>query len=271
MRDLLKNTADMYEKKYGEEICQPLRFARYREFWNKYIGQRKDNPLKHYEIDSSTKHIKEFDDKYEKMVLAHYGIFVDLVGIRIDYELLSNNKYNTPEDIMKYWNTVRNIYTKMGDCLYKYEHFLSYVKDIFNIGKLLEDVLKNINEDMELITHKRNFMVHFTCIPFIDGPTFGKRLPRRIYDEDKRKFLSYSEIMKQDLKYWIPVQEGIEDDLAELERKLNYYQSGVLKNLDKYKKFKIIDPDSISNTSSLSSASSNAIDLPKSSGDTPQI
>ncbi|MCK5450807.1 MAG: hypothetical protein KAI70_03475 [Candidatus Omnitrophica bacterium] len=165
MRDFLKDTKDMYECRYGEEICRD--FPRYGEFWSKYIGQRKDNFLKHYEIDSSKTDIARFDEKYENMTLAHYGIFVDLATVRMDFDMLLKNSYKTIDEVLAYWNSVRNIYSKIGDSIYKYKVFLDYAKKVLNIGKAIDSTVNSLEKDLESIKSKRDFVTHFTSFPFI--------------------------------------------------------------------------------------------------------
>lgn len=250
MRDFLKHTKDAYEQRYGKIVCQ--NFEGYAEFWNKYIGQRKDNFLKHYEIDSSKTGINNFDKKYENMTLAHYGIFVDLATIRIDLDIISKNPYRSVDDKLSYWNAVRNIYSKMGDSIYKYQTFLDNVKDVLNIGKITDPIIKRLKKDLQLIKDKRDYMSHFTTIPFAQDKLGEiKKIPRRIYDGTKR--LPYSEILKQDPKYWISVEVQIQHDLEEIETKFNMAHEEVLELFQKHKRFFIIDPGEMSVTSNLKS------------------
>lgn len=240
MRDFLKDTKDIYEQRYGKEICAD--FPRYGEFWSKYIGQRRDNSLRHYEIDSSKTHITKFDEKYENMTLAHYGIFVDLSGIIIDFATLSINSYQTVDEVLAYWNAVRNIYSKMGDSIYKYEVFLDYVKDVLNIGKVNAPMINKLEKDLEPIGEKRNFIVHFTALPFThDKLKKVKKIPQKIYD-GKDKFLPYSEILEQDTSLWVDVESQIQSDLKEIEIKFNSCHGTILGLFEKYKKFNVIDP-----------------------------
>lgn len=240
MRDFLKDTKDMYEQRYGKEICTD--FPRYGEFWSKYIGQRKDNSLRHYEIDSLKTHIEKFDEKYEKMTLAHYGIFVDLSGVIIDFSTLSVNSYQTIDDVLVYWNTVRNIYSKMGDSTYKYKLFLDCIKAVLNIGKVLGPMINKLAKDLEPIREKRDFIVHFTALPFThDKLKKVRKIPQKIYD-GKDKFLPYSEILEQDTSLWIDVESKIQSDLKEIEIKFNEYHGKIMDLFEKYKRFNVIDP-----------------------------
>ena len=181
MRDLLTHTQDAYEKRYGAEICK--RFQRYKDFWNQYIGQRQNNALKHYEIDRSKTNIKNFDEKYEKMVLSHYGIFVDLAGIRIDLESLSKNHHKTIDEYLSHWNTIRNIYSKMGDSIYKYKSFLGCVKKILDLkDNTIKDIITELEKDLEPIKNKRDYATHFHPLPFVLDEDDNMRFPRRLYD-----------------------------------------------------------------------------------------
>ena len=254
MRDFFQDTKDMYECQYGKEICRT--FPRYGEFWSKYIGQRKGHLLKHYEIDSSKTSIARFDVKYENMALAHYGVFVDLANIRIDFDVLSKNSYTTVYDVLVYWNAVRNIYSKMGDCIYKYVVFLDYVKDVLNIGKAMDPTINKLIKDLELIKSKRNFITHFTSLPFQhDNLGVVKKIPHKIEDA-KGKPLPYSEILKQDTKLWAGVETQIKQDLKEIETKFNECHKITIDLFKRRKKFNIIDPGSVSTEVPINSGTS---------------
>jgi hypothetical protein len=240
MRTFLEDTKDIYEQRYGKEIC--VDFPRYGEFWSKYIGQRKDNFLMHYEIDSSKTSIKEFDRNYERMTIAHYGIFLDLSGVIIDSSMLSVNLYKTIDDVLAYWNTVRNIYSKMGNSIYKYGVFLDHTKDILNIGKLNVSMINKLKKDLESIKEKRDFIVHFSALAFAyDKVKNSKKIPEKIYD-DKGRFLPYSEILKQNISTWVDVESQIQSSFKEIETKFNECHGVVLNLFEKYKKFNVIDP-----------------------------
>ncbi len=250
MRDFLKDTKDMYEQRYGKEICAD--FSKYGEFWSKYIGQRKENSLRHYEIDSSNTHITKFDEKYERMTLAHYGIFVDLGGIIIDFATLSINSYKTVDEVSAYWNAVRNIYSKMGDSIYKYKVFCDCVKDVLNIGKVNAFMINKLEKDLEPIGKKRNFIVHFTALPFThDKLKKVKRIPQKLYD-GKDKFLPYSEILEQDTSLWVDVEIQIQSDFKEIEIKFNECHETILDLFEKHKKFTVIDSGPVKTYSGVS-------------------
>jgi len=265
MRDFLADTNDAYEKRYGKEIC--VEFPAYGEFWSKYLGYRKDNPLKHYKVDSSTAGIARFDEKYEQMAFAHYGVFLDLSGLIIDIDRLSMNKYTTGQEALEFWNDVRTIYAKMGDTIYKYETFLNYAKDILNIGKVTNSIFKKLITNLEIIKSKRNFIVHFTALPFTHGASDqARKIPRKICDDNGRP-LPMGEMLNQSRDEWVAVITQIQVDFKEIKIKFNESHRAVLELFEKNKQFKVIDPGNVepSNIQSyygLSSASSD----PKSAG-----
>lgn len=254
MRDFLKDTKDMYECRYGEEICR--NFPRYGEFWSKYIGQRRGDFLKHYEIDSSKTGITRFDEKYENMTLAHYGIFVDLATVRVDFDMLLKNSYKTIDEVLAYWNSVRNIYSKIGDSIYKYKVFLGYAKGVLNIGKTVDYTVNSLEKDLESMKNKRDFVTHFTSLPFMHNKLGTiKKIPHIIYGKDNR-FLPYSEILKQDTNLWVDVETQIRQDLKEIETKFNECHKTVLDLFEKRNKFSIIDPGPVSMAAVLSPGTS---------------
>lgn len=243
MRNFLQDTQDAYEQKYGREIC--INFSLYAELWNKYIGQREKNPLKHYEIKGAS---KNFEQKYENMCFAHYGIFLDLADIRREIEKLRLNKYNSTEEKLEYWFLVRNIYSKMGDAIYKYFTFIGYVEKILDMKRIGFKEVAYLNE----IKNKRDFIVHFSGLPFTQDERGFRKLPKTIYN-GKRSF-SISEISLQSESDWVEVEGKILDDLKEVEVAFNNCHKRILELFEKYKKFILIYPPSVEKMGGFSSS-----------------
>jgi len=189
------------------------------------------------------------------MVLSHYGIFVDLAGIRIDLESLSKNHHKTIDEYLSHWNTIRNIYSKMGDSIYKYKSFLGCVKKILDLkDNTIKDIITELEKDLEPIKNKRDYATHFHPLPFVLDEDDNMRFPRRLYDGNWP--LPYSEIRKQDPKYWLKDIEEINSDLEEIERRFSFHHGLILDLFQKNKKFEIIYPESVSNMKEQSSTNS---------------
>lgn len=250
MRNFLTDTKDVYERIYGKEIC--INFPMYGEFWSRYIGQRKENPLKHYNIDSSKTGIKNFEEKYGEMTFAHYGIFIDLANCRIELDALSKNEYKTIGDMLAYWNSFSNVVSKMGDSILKYKSFLDRIEKLLGMKRCVGSIKKTLMKKLKTIIEKRDFLIHFATLPYFhDASGKIKKIPKEVHSGDK--LLLYSDLLSQDISSWVDVELQIRHDLDQIEKEFNESHKIAIRLLEKYKKFSIVDPGPADGTSELGS------------------
>lgn len=251
MMDLFNDSGEIIQRLWAKIICK--NYPIYKYFWDEFIGERfVEDRFRHYEIEfpkeRNLKDKEKLASQYDDMTIVHYSIFYNFASAHYQIGELKKavaNWLTNKEDDMPYflhWESFNSTYFYLGNIFYLLEKLYSCVLTIVNKkgNRKFEEYLtqngyyEDYHKLEDSIKNIRDYLVHFSKIPFYIIPEEGFKIPINLRDK-KEKWVNAPILLSQNKEDWLFTHFVVERDLKAMEELVNKIDEVFLKELREFK------------------------------------